>query len=536
MLALDISAGGVLAAGLADGTVYIYDLQTGDEKQALDDHAVPVESVAFSPDGNWLATGDQEGRIMVWDTLDWTPYTLDAHADGVKALAFSPENTTLASGADDNTVIIWNLADPEKPTHQELYTTSAGVRSLGWSTNNVLAWGLADGRMEILDIETFEISPLPGHAAAVTGVSWADGRLVSVAEDGGVILWNLVTKAATQTLTETHFPLLHVMWKTDETLLTVTGAGVKQWDLAAEQVTETLLGFTRPVNSVAFSPVDGTLLASGSDDGQVYLWNTETGGQIRLYSGLTYTVTSVVFSPDGLTLAGASWDNTIRLWEVETGAPIGIITQTAPILSLAFSPVDNNLLAFGTKDHNVIIWDIAAGAPKFPALSGHNSSINALDYSFDGRFLASGSDGGVIILWDTGSGRILHTLGDNEPGHTAKIFDVKFTSPSTFLGSASADRAIIVWNFEGEEQSGKSLQDEIVWCLAFSENGWLASGMVEGTIVLWQLADFPNNPQVDLTAHNAGVTSLAFSPDSHLLASGSRDGTIVLWDMTLVSP
>ncbi len=109
----------------------------------------------------------------------------------------------------------------------------------------------------------------------------------------------------------------------------------------------TLTGHTYSINSIAFSP-DGHLLASGSDDKNIKLWDPQTGKPLQTLTGHTDTIRSVAFSPDGHLLASGCYDNTIRLWDPQTGKPLQTLTDhTSPINSVAFSP-DGHLLASGS--------------------------------------------------------------------------------------------------------------------------------------------------------------------------------------------
>jgi parallel beta-helix repeat protein len=160
----------------------------------------------------------------------------------------------------------------------------------------------------------------------------------------------------------------------------------------------TLTGHTDPVRSVAFSP-DGRLLASGSYDNTIKLWEVASGREVRTLTGHTGDVTSVAFSPDGRLLASGSVDDTIKLWDVATGREVRTLSgHTSDVNSVAFSP-DGRLLASGSDDKTIKLWDVATGS-LVRTLSGHTSDVNSVAFSPDGRLLASGSDDNTIRLWD----------------------------------------------------------------------------------------------------------------------------------------
>ncbi|OQE62988.1 hypothetical protein PENNAL_c0253G00080 [Penicillium nalgiovense] len=289
-------------------------------------------------------------------------------------------------------------------------------------------------------------------------------------------------------------------------------------------LTQTLEGYSGSVGSVAFSP-DSRLLASGSDNKTVWLWNPATGALTQTLEGHSDSVRSVVFSPDGRLLASGSTDKTVRLWDPATGA----LTQTleghsGSVGSVAFSP-DGRLLASGSDDTTVRLWDPATGALT-QTLEGHSDSVRSVVFSPDGRRLASGSTDKTVRLWDPATGALIQTL----EGHSYSVRSVAFSPDGRLLASGSLDQTVRLWNpatgalfqtLEGHSDSVESV--------AFSPDGCLlASGSYDTTVRLWDPATGALTQTLE--GHSYSVESVAFSPDGRLLASSSSDTTVRLWD------
>jgi WD40 repeat protein len=300
---------------------------------------------------------------------------------------------------------------------------------------------------------------------------------------------------------------------------------VKLWDMASGRELRTLSGHSEAVTSAAFSP-DGRVLASGSDDKTIKLWDAASGRELRTLVGHSDKVNSVAFSPDGRVLASGSDDKTIKLWDAASGRELRTLTgHSAAVQSVAFSP-DGQMLASGSVDKTVKLWDVASGR-ELRTLSGHTARITSVAFSPDGETVASGSWDSTVKLWDVASGRELHTLR----GHSSRVFSAAFSPDGRVLASGSWDETIKLWDVA----SGRSLRtithSGLVNSVAFSPHGRiLASGSFEHVIKLWDVAS--GRELRTLAGHSGLVNSVVFPPSGRVLASGSADGTVRIWDLS----
>ena len=286
----------------------------------------------------------------------------------------------------------------------------------------------------------------------------------------------------------------------------------------------TLKGHNDYVNSVTFNPKED-LLASGSSDATVRLWQVSNGKSLKTFSRRNGPVFSVEFSPDGNMLASQSANNKISLRQVPNRKKIKTLPgHDGLIYSIALNQ-NGTLLASGSDDHSIKLWQIKDGK-NLNTFLGHEHSIFSVAFGgLDGDILASGSGDNTIKLWQVSDGALLTSLS----GHSDYVFSVAFSPKGDLLASGSMDGTVKLWKVKDGTLLRTFLGHESwVWSVAFDANGdVLASGSEDKTIKLWRVRDGKNLST--LSGHDSFVYSVAFSTSGEMLASGSGDKTIKLW-------
>lgn len=368
----------------------------------------------------------------------------------------------------------------------------------------------------------------------------ASGWLASAGNDRRVILWSLPAKGQPP-------QILRQWWAPDAVMSIAVGPGgrilatggedgdIRLWDPQTGMPIRTLKGHGARVSEVTglnFSP-DGTRLASASHDGTARIWNLASGVEVARLAGHEAAVKGVAFSADGRYLATGGDDDRAILWETESGISLRVFSgHRNSVYGLVFAerggePQSAPLLVTGSFDRTLRVWDTES-AVSLRLLQGHNAAVNGIAVHGT-RLYTAGSDG-LVHRWDFAlpHQRLLEITG--EPASAAISPDGRIVA----LGLA--DGGLRLYSLPDLEILGSEARAhaEDVQRLAFSPDGsLLASGGFDGKARLWRvLADGALQPLQTLAGHTDAVHAVAFSPDGRLLASAGYDGQIGLFNVT----
>ena len=484
------------------GVIKFYEVETGrlintltaTQRTKWNESSKRVSSIAFSPNGQLLASGSaDDGTIKLWDVetgQNTATFTEKPEPrSSMLCVAFSPDGTKLAVGSAAGIKLL------EVPTGEHIYTRQhidvgelefpAHIFSVAFSPDGrMLASASWDG-VKLWEVETGKnLTTLRGHTRTVASVAFSpDGLTFALNSVDGTEVWDIATGQHITTLAGPPIFVTALAYSPDGTKLATGSADaennkhtIKLWDAETKKNITTLQGHTDLVTTIAYSR-DGTKLASGSRDKTVKLWAVSTGENIVTLQGHKKSVFSVAFSPDGTKLASGSEDTSIRLWEIPTGKllyTLGGVNSPQVGVEVLPAPRPGEDLNELQTDDAVDIENETIRAPVF-----------SVAFSPDGTKFASASLDD-IRLWEVGTGNYFTTLTN---GLGSASFSVAFSPDSTKLASGSWDDKVEIWDVSTQKH----------------------------------IATFPG--------HTGNVDTVAFSPDGTKLASGSFDGTVLLWDM-----
>lgn len=285
------------------------------------------------------------------------------------------------------------------------------------------------------------------------------------------------------------------------------------------QATSQITGHTRDVSSIAISP-NGKVLASGSVDLSVRLWDPATKRNLAVLEGHDGEVQALAFSPDSKLLASGEMYKKVRIWDVASGKQTQIFTDMeGKVFGLAFTP-DGKRLVAAVNDNSARVWTVGASAPA--KVLKHNYAVAGVSVSPDGKTIATIDEGGSVHLWDASTLKMTKSLGHGET--TAGRMSVAFSADGKWIVSAGSG-LVKVWDATGTEKAAAKIEANSA---AFTPD---ATMVIVGTQDNFVMALNSSDLSVKWKAekHERPVTGIAVSPDGKMAYSSSMDMTLRTW-------
>lgn len=497
-----------------------------------------VEAVVFMPDGRHLFAGSTAGyeegtgavtrtksRIVYYDSESSLPHkVLEGHNEGLTTVAYSLDGNWIATGAQDDLAIIWNAATGVK-THT-LNGHTGNISSMEFSDDStLLLTGSSDGTARVWNVSTGALVKTLTEGAEVRAVAFspnASQALVSVKD--GFSFWVDVWNVSSATVARTISP--------------GGRANDLDWHPTADEFVAAVAGsltFFRPstgaelrtipydsASRVAYSSNGSKVVAGSTIAKYAVLFNASTGAEIWRFPGSGWVVDDVAISADDSRIATGSADDNVRVYSVSTGAEISRFGDST---LAALSPDGTKVVT--ANSYGARIYDADRPNPRRrddEQESVFDSEQPAVAICPDAGAAVS-ADGKNAKLWDLETGSVLQFF----TGHSDNITSVSCSSDATIIATASYDRKVRIHSGQdGSLLYEMSDHTDTVLSVAVSTDGaWLVSGSADSTARIYNVSTGAAGPVLNETNK---VDLVAFSPDATRILMASESRMVSVWD------
>ncbi len=560
----------IALAGLADGSIVVWSIETQKEIARLRGHTAQVNTIVFGPDGRTALSGGDDARVILWDVKRGESLQrLDGHTGVVRAVDISRDGHTAVSGGfaaesflQPGELILWDLETGQEirrfvghafgvvaaeltPDGSALLASSGDAKLFseklseenhepGFVAADLILWNVETGeiirRFEAMGDDAYSLSIGPDGRYALVG-SFYNNVLVR---------WDLETGERVETLEGHQAGVRAVAFgphgrravsvSDDDSLIL--------WDLSSGWSLARLNAHRSDVLDLALSP-DGCTALSSSHDGGIILWDLVDAAEMRRLAGHGDMVWDVALTPDGkqaLSSSGAAspsvpvQDASIRLWDLETGEQVQVFEMPVDVIfQVAISPDGRTALVASTEPF-IRVWDLSAWQ-EIGRLEGHVGPVTGVEFTPDGERALSISVKGMLILWDVPRRQIIHRFG----GHGENLWALTISPDGRMAISDSGDSSMVLWNLETGQEIRSFVRDDQPSEMGSSGHAFLPDGQTvlscegDGFLIEWDLETGQENRR--LGQHTGLRTRVVVSRDGQLALSSSMNGSLMLWGL-----
>ena len=515
-----------------DVSLVSWDLESGKKLHTLlKDQKVLVLAVAIDAKGQRALSGDELGKVKLWDLergVEIGKPTGHPKGKSVQAVAFSPSGLGLSAGKDQEIHVLDSKGELlQKIGEHSAYGLAVSgdgrrLASLAFDQSLKL-WDLKSGKL----LRTLR-NDSPGDSLGTVALS-PDGKrclltLISIdpvaREENTVTLYDADSgKAIWSKRTRLHgMAPIHFLPGGNHVLV---GGGANPftiWNLEDGKVVRTWGGHKGAIQALA---VDGKgNVYSVSADNTIKVWSPR-GQELRTLAGHADGITCVALSKDGSRLLTGSADKTLKLWDVKTGSPISTFTGHEGIVTSAAISTDGTLAASGSDDRTVRLWDLKTGKP-LQTLTGHGDAVNGVALTPDGAWIASASNDQTIRLWPLKGNKLDEDIDVKVlEGHKRQVTCVAFSPDGKQILSGSQDQTLKLWDMEGKVVKTLPGHKNWVTAVAFPRPGLAASVADDLSVCLWNLVEGKESQRLDFTDCGDVARSVAFAADGSTFLVGT---------------